>query len=169
LLLSPESYALHGATVVHSDRGGDVTYHGPGQIVGYPIINLRARGEGPLWYVRTLEETIIVSLRAYGITASRRDGARGVWAGDAKLAAIGVRVSSGVTMHGFALNVNTDLSYFQHIVPCGIRDGGVTSMQQLAGETFDIDDVQNDVAAAFGREFGYEIVEPERIGANVGS
>jgi len=159
LLLTREAYARRGAAVVHSDRGGDVTFHGPGQIVGYPIVNLRARGDGPLWYVRALEETLIATLRGYGIEAGRRDGARGAWCGDAKIAAIGVRVSGGVTMHGFALNVNTDLSWFDDIVACGLRDSSVTSMQAIAGEAFDLADVQADVARAFGREFGFEVVD----------
>jgi lipoate-protein ligase B len=158
LLLSREAYARRGAAVVHSDRGGDVTFHGPGQIVGYPIMDLRARREGPVQYVCALEETLIDALRGYGITGGRRDGARGVWVDGAKIAAIGVRVSRGVTMHGFALNVNTDLSYFDDIVPCGIRDGGVTSMQAIAGEAFEMADVMKDVASAFGRVFDCDFV-----------
>lgn len=146
-----------------------MTFHGPGQIVGYPIINLRARSGGPLWYVRTLEETLIDALRGYGIDGGRRDGARGIWVGDAKIAAIGVRVTRGITMHGFALNVDVDLSYFEHIVPCGIADAGVTSMQALTGDAFDMDDVQNDVASAFARQFGYEIEETSRVEVSVGS
>lgn len=169
LLLSRDAYATRGAAVVQSDRGGDVTFHGPGQIVGYPIINLRSRSGGPLWYVRTLEEMLIDALRGYGIDGRRRDGARGIWVGDAKIAAIGVRVTRGITMHGFALNVDVDLSYFDHIVPCGIAGAGVTSMQALTAEGFDIDDVQSDVASAFARQFGYEIEETARVEVNVGS
>jgi lipoate-protein ligase B len=161
LLLTREAYARWGAAVVHSDRGGDVTFHGPGQIVGYPIINLRARGEGPLWYVRGLEETLIATLRGYGIDAGRREGARGVFCGDAKIAALGVRVSRGVTMHGFALNVNTELSWFDDIVACGLRDVSVTSMEAIARDAFDIADVQADLARAFGRQFGFEMVEDD--------
>lgn len=159
LLLAREAYELRGATVVNSNRGGDVTFHGPGQIVGYPILNLRALGQGPSWYVRMLEEIMMDALRGYGIASERREGVRGVWAGDAKIGAIGVRVSRGVTMHGFALNVNTDLSYFDSIVPCGIRDGAMTSMQAVTGEAFDIGDVMNDVALAFGRQFEWEMFE----------
>jgi lipoate-protein ligase B len=159
LLLARDAYARRGAAVVQSDRGGDVTFHGPGQIVGYPILDLRKRGMGPVRYVCALEEMLIDALRGYGIDAGRRDGARGVWAGTSKIAAIGVRVTRGVSMHGFALNVNTDLSWFDDIVPCGIRDGGVTSMQAMTGETFDIGDVMSDVAPAFGRAFGVEVVE----------
>jgi len=159
LLLTREAYARRGASVVQSDRGGDVTFHGPGQLVGYPIIDLRGRHEGALWYVGMLEQTMIDALHGYGIDAGRRDGARGVWCGNEKIAAIGVRVSRGVTMHGFALNVQTDLSYFDAIVPCGIRDGGVTSMAERADEMFEMPDVMRDVASAFGRVFGYEIVD----------
>ncbi|MEX0749470.1 MAG: lipoyl(octanoyl) transferase LipB [Dehalococcoidia bacterium] len=162
LLLAREAYARRGAAVVQSDRGGDVTFHGPGQMVGYPIIDLRARGDGPLRYVQMLEATLIDALRGYGIDAGRREGARGVWAGASKIAAIGVRVSRGVTMHGFALNVNTDLSYFADIVPCGIRDGGVTSMREITGETFHVGDVMRDVASAFSRVFGVDFVEQQR-------
>lgn len=161
LLRGRDAYARRGATVVHSDRGGDVTFHGPGQIVGYPIMDLRKRGMGPVRYVCALEEMLIDALRGYGIDAARRDGARGVWAGRSKVAAIGVRVSRGVSMHGFALNVNTDLSWFDDIVPCGIRDGGVTSMAAIAGETFDVGDVMSDVASAFGRVFGVDFVEEQ--------
>jgi len=159
LLLAREAYARRGAAVVHSDRGGDVTFHGPGQIVGYPIMDLRKRGMGPVRYVCALEAMLIDALRGYGIDAGRREGARGVWAGTSKVAAIGVRVTRGVSMHGFGLNVNTDLSWFDDIVPCGIRDGGVTSMAAIAGETFDIGDVMRDVASAFGRVFGVEVVD----------
>jgi len=171
LLLSREAYARRGATVVHSDRGGDVTFHGPGQIVGYPIMDLRKRGMGPVRYVCALEEMLIDVLRGYGIEAGRREGARGVWArashgATSKVAAIGVRVTRGVSMHGFALNVNTDLSWFDDIVPCGIRDGGVTSMAAIAGETFDIGDVMRDVASAFGRAFGVGCVEGQQTTEN---
>jgi lipoate-protein ligase B len=169
LLRPRDAYAARGAAVVQSDRGGDVTFHGPGQIVGYPIINLRARNQGPVQYVRLLEETIIDALRGYGIEAGRREDARGVWVADAKIAAIGVRVSRGVTMHGFALNVNVDLSYFEDINPCGISDAGVTSMQTFTGDAFEIEDVMNDMAQAFGRQFGYEMVEFAETGAAVGS
>ena len=105
------------AEMYHTDRGGEVTYHGPGQLVGYPILDLRAAGLGPLAYVRALERVIISTLAELGIRATAEDRPTGVWVDDAKIAAIGVRVSRGVTMHGFALNVNPDLSYFNHIVP----------------------------------------------------
>jgi lipoate-protein ligase B len=157
LLLSQEAYLSRGATVHRTDRGGDVTFHGPGQVVGYPIVNIRARGAGPVSYVRALEAMLIDVLGRFGIEAGRSERNAGVWVGDAKIAAIGVRVSRGVTTHGFALNVNTDLSYFEHIVPCGLADASVTSIQALTGETFDIGDVEMEVAGAFARTFDMAI------------
>ncbi len=170
VLVSEEWLRAHGAEVIRSDRGGDVTYHGPGQIVGYPIVNLRARGDGPVAYVRALEATMIDALAAFGIEARRAAGRPGVWYGNAKIGAIGVRVSRGVTTHGFALNVNTDLSYFAHIVPCGIAGADVTSMQAIAGSRFAMRDAEDAIAAAFARIFGVEMIEESAtIGATVGS
>ncbi len=131
LLVAEEGLARLGASVYRVDRGGDVTFHGPGQLVGYPIFRLSDWGEGPLWYVRRLEDALIDTVAAFGVTAGRVERRPGVWVGHEKVAAIGVRVSRGVTSHGFALNVDTDLSYFQHIVPCGLADAGVTSMARL--------------------------------------
>ncbi len=168
LLLSREALLSRGAEMHHTDRGGDVTFHGPGQLVGYPILDLRSYGQGPVWYVRALESLILDVLSRYGIVAGRSESRPGVWVRDAKIAAIGVRVSRGVTTHGFALNVNTDLSYFRHIIPCGLADAAVTSMQALTGETFDMRDVEDEIAAAFARQFGFEIVEPALAGASSG-
>ena len=159
LLLSQEQYLARGASVQRTDRGGDVTFHGPGQIVGYPILDLRRFGLGPVAYVRGLEAMLADVLSRYGIVAARRDGQPGVWVGAEKIAAIGVRISRGVTTHGFALNVNTDLRYFRDIVPCGIADAGVTSMQRLAGEACDLDAVEEDVVDAFARRFGVDPIE----------
>jgi lipoic acid synthetase len=134
LLVPPASV---GAELVRSDRGGDVTYHGPGQLVGYPILDLTATpgsGRDVLAYVRALEAALIDALAALGIPAHRDDRYTGVWVGDAKLAAIGVRVARGRTMHGFALNVDVDLRMFDHIIPCGIRDRRVTSLRALLGD-----------------------------------
>jgi len=156
LLLSEQALRSRGAEVIRSDRGGDVTFHGPGQVVAYPILDLRAYGQGPVWYVRSLETILIDVLARFGIDAARSAGRPGVWVGDAKIAAIGVRVSRGVTTHGFALNVNTDLAYFQHIVPCGLADASVTSMRQLAGEEFDLRTVEDDIIDAFARQFDLE-------------
>ena len=130
ILVSPDTIHELGAGVYHTDRGGEATYHGPGQLVGYPILDLRAAGLGPLAYVRALERIIISTLAELGIHATSEDRPTGVWVDDAKIAAIGVRVSRGVTMHGFALNIDPDLSYFNHIVPCGMPDATVTSIAE---------------------------------------
>lgn len=161
LLLSQEAFLSRGAEVHRTDRGGDVTFHGPGQLVGYPILDIRPYGEGPSWYVRTLEAILIDVLGRFGITAARSERNPGVWIGDAKIAAIGVRVSRGVTTHGFALNVNTDLAYFQHIIPCGLAGAGVTSMQQRTGDTFDMREVEDEVARAFERHFKLTVEEDD--------
>lgn len=139
--------------LVHIGRGGDVTFHGPGQIVGYPIIDLRACGKGVLWHVGNLERTIQHALLDYGIetTTDRRN--RGVWVGDEKIAAIGVRIVRQITMHGFALNVAVDLSYYNAIVPCGIRDKGVTSLDRLA-EGVEMEGVKARVVERFLEVFG---------------
>lgn len=161
LLASAPMLAARGAEAIRVDRGGDVTFHGPGQLVGYPILDLRA-----LWgaadvprYVSSLERVISGALATYGIEAGCRDGRPGVWVGNDKIAAIGVRVSRGVTMHGFALNIATDLSYFDLIVPCGIRDGGVTSMERILGSAPSSVAVATRVEEAFADVFGLEIVE----------
>lgn len=133
LLVSPERLDALGATVLDVDRGGDITYHGPGQLVGYPIFDLTARGRDVHAYVRGLEEALIRLLTRFNIAASRSPGLTGVWVGDEKIAAIGVRITRWITLHGFALNVNPDLTYFEAIVPCGIRDRGVTSMARSLG------------------------------------
>ncbi len=166
LLLSEAALLSRGAEVHRTDRGGDVTFHGPGQLVAYPIINIRSCGQGPSTYVRMLEATLIDVLAHFGITAARSERKPGVWVGDAKIAAIGVRVSRGVTTHGFALNVNTDLAYFQHIIPCGLVGTDVTSMQHIAGTTFDMRTIEDEVAAAFARHFNVAMVDDTR-GAGV--
>lgn len=159
LLFDPELFDEIGAEVHQTDRGGDVTFHGPGQVVGYPILNLRRYGKGPVWYVRSLEAALIDTLSSFGIVGDRAEGRPGVWVGGAKIAAIGVRISRGVTMHGFALNVNTDLSYFDHIVPCGLSDIQVTSMERLTGERLEMDTVADQVASAVATTFDLELVE----------
>jgi lipoate-protein ligase B len=142
------------AEVHHVDRGGEVTYHGPGQLVGYPIVNLRQWRGGPLKFVQALELTLISALAEYGIMAESEDRPTGVWVGNAKIAAIGVRVSQGVSMHGFALNVSPDLSYFKHIVPCGLPDADVTSMAQQSDYAPEVGDVAELVTRCFGEAFG---------------
>tara|TARA_B100000315_G_C14594741_1_gene598188 strand:+ start:4089 stop:4868 length:780 start_codon:yes stop_codon:yes gene_type:complete len=137
------------------ERGGDVTYHGPGQIVGYPILDLHDHKMSISWYMRSLEEVIINSLSQFGIAAERRNGLTGVWVGDMKIAALGVRISRWVTMHGFALNVNTDLSYFDGIIPCGIFEYGVTSMEMMLGEKIALPQVEEVLIKEFMKTFNF--------------
>lgn len=161
LLAAPEALAERGARVVESDRGGDITFHGPGQVVAYPILSLRRRGIGPNDYVRGLEETLIRALAGFGIDAARSAGRPGVWVGGDKIAAIGVRLRGGVTTHGFALNVTTDLSFFKAIVPCGISGAGVTSIERESRAAPDIEAVHDALLAAFGDVFESELVDGE--------
>ncbi len=128
LLAQPAEVEVHA-----TNRGGDITYHGPGQLVGYPILDLAVIRKDVVWYVRSLEEALIAALAEFGIAAGRHPGLTGVWVGPGKIAAIGVHISRWVTSHGFALNVHPDLRYFQCIVPCGIREYGVTSMERVLG------------------------------------
>jgi len=139
--------------VFNIERGGDITFHGPGQLVGYPILDLSNYKKSVSWYMRTLEQVLIDTLIEFKITAHRNDGLTGVWVGDEKIAALGVRISRWVTMHGFALNVNPDLSFYDGIIPCGIFDHGVTSMEQLLGETQNSDNVKNMVIEKFNKYF----------------
>ena len=164
-LLDPGKLAARGVGVYETDRGGLVTYHGPGQLVAYPILMLREWG-GPVKYVRTLERVIIDTLADFGITGNTIDGVTGVWAGGGKIASIGVKVSRGVSYHGLALNVNTDLSYFGHIIPCGLHDVEVTSMARLLGQDVDIEMVQYSLAYHFGRQMGFQMVEAEPSAAS---
>ncbi len=143
-----------GVEFVETDRGGDVTFHGPGQVVGYAIVDLTQRKRDLHRYLRDIEEVIVRAVAEFGIDAGRVPGLTGVWVGDAKLAAIGVRVSRWITHHGFALNVDTDLSYFDLIVPCGITDKRVTSMKKLLGRDIDRDVVEDALARSFSRVFG---------------
>ena len=147
-----------GVELFETGRGGDVTYHGPGQLIGYPIIKLAPDRCDVRRYVRDLEEALIRVAADFGVSAGRLDGLTGVWVGDEKLAAIGIRISRWVTMHGFAFNVTTDLSYFQLIVPCGIADHGVTSLQKLLGVTVEMDAVAQSAARHFGEVFEREMV-----------
>jgi len=149
ILASAESLATRSIEVHEAGRGGDVTYHGPGQIVGYPIIDLNSHRRDVHRYVRDLETVLIRTAGDYGISAHRVDGLTGVWVGDEKLAAIGVRIARWVTSHGFALNVNTYLDHFDLIVPCGIADRGVTSMARLLGRSLDTAEVANRIIEQF--------------------
>ena len=139
--------------VFNIERGGDITFHGPGQLVGYPILDLSNYKKSVSWYMRTLEQVLIDTLIEFKIIAQRNDGLTGVWVGDEKIAALGVRISRWVTMHGFALNVNPDLSFYDGIIPCGIFDHGVTSMEQLLVETQNNDNVKNMVIEKFNKYF----------------
>jgi len=151
-----------GVAVVEADRGGQVTYHGPGQLVGYPIVDIGPQGD-LVRYVRDLEEVLIRALRRYGIEGSRVPGASGVWVGLSKIGAIGVKVSRGITKHGYALNVSPDLGYFRGIVPCGIVDRGVTSVAELNGDAPGVEVFAQDVASEFGGVFGCEIRAAELV------
>lgn len=145
------------AEFVKIDRGGDITYHGPGQVVGYPILDLDRHFTDVHKYLRYLEEVIIRVCSDYGFEAGRIEGLTGVWVNEKKICAMGIRCSRWVTMHGFALNVNSDLSYFGHIVPCGIEDKAVTSLQDLLGEEVDLQKVKKRIAHHFGEVFGVEV------------
>ena len=159
LLISVEQLAARGAQVFEIDRGGDVTYHGPGQLVGYPILDLAKHRRDIAWYMRSLEEVLLEVAGDYGIRAERLAGAPGVWVGNDKLAAMGVHISRWVTSHGFAFNVNTDLRYFDWIVPCGLHDKGVTSLQKLLGRPVEMEEVAGRIVQHFGRVFELEMVE----------
>lgn len=141
LLADVATLARLGATCHRVDRGGDITYHGPGQLVGYPIVALAGAGRRVRDYVAALETALIATAAHFGVTATAARGLTGIWVGDEKLAAIGIRVSHGVAYHGFALNVATDLAYFRHIVPCGLAGKGVTSLTALLGHPVAVDAV----------------------------
>ena len=160
LLLSPEQTKAKGIAVYETDRGGQVTFHGPGQLVAYPVVDLREWG-GPLKYVRALERIIVDTLADFQIKAGLVEGLTGVWVGDAKLAAIGVKISRGVAYHGFAINVSTDLSYYDYIVPCGIEDRPVTTMAQLLGSPVDMEEVQYSLVYRFGRGMGFHMEDTD--------
>ena len=136
-----------------------MTYHGPGQLVGYPLINLKPDRCDVHAYVRDIEEVLIRTLGDYGVKGERIKGLTGVWVGDEKVAAIGVRIARWITSHGFALNVNTDLSYFEMIVPCGITDRGVTSLARLVGRALDVGEVAAVVTRHFGEVFDREVIQ----------
>ncbi|PWN06056.1 lipoyl(octanoyl) transferase LipB [Rhodohalobacter mucosus] len=145
------------AEYVETDRGGDITYHGPGQIVGYPILDLDGYFTDIHKYLRYLEEVIIRTCAEYGISAGRIDGLTGVWVEDEKICAMGIRCSRWVTMHGFALNVNTDLNYFNHIVPCGISNKAVTSLEKILGDAVDPAEVRVLLMKHFSEVFGVDV------------
>src|SRR3989454_8816047 len=166
LLASEHVLRQKGVEFHTTDRGGDITYHGPGQIVGYPILNLGAIRRDVVWYVRMLEEAMIRATSEFGITAERVAGKTGIWvkSGDTeeKLAAIGVHISRWVTSHGFAYNVSTDLRYFDLIVPCGIADRKATSLEKLLGRSLDEKEVAPRIAKHLGELLGLEMKETSR-------
>ena len=158
ILVPMETLRAAGAEVHRVTRGGEATYHGPGQLVGYTIINLYHHQRKLRLFIERMEEVFIRLLdRHYGIAAHRDDEHRGVWVGDEKIAAIGISVSRGITMHGFAFNVDPDLSHFNWIVPCGIRDRGVTSLARLSGSPPDPKKVKDQVVETFGEVYGYTL------------
>jgi lipoyl(octanoyl) transferase len=154
ILASEETLAAHGIDVVEAGRGGDITYHGPGQVVGYPIVDLKPDRCDVHRYVRDLEEVLIGTAADFGVDAARVEGLTGVWVGQEKLAAIGVRIARWITSHGFAFNVSTDLDYFNLIVPCGIADRGVTSLERLLGRPIPTAEVEDRIVANFNTVFG---------------
>jgi len=159
LLVAPGELSKRGIHFQVISRGGDITYHGPGQLVGYPILDLNKLNRDVHKYLRNLEEMIIQALQDFDIKAERRKGLAGVWVLEKKIASIGVGIKRWITYHGFALNVNTDLSYFQMIVPCGIEGVSVTSMKEMTREKEDLDimKVETSVINAFSRVFDIEL------------
>jgi lipoyl(octanoyl) transferase len=159
VLLAPDALAEHGVELFESGRGGDVTYHGPGQLVGYPVLDLRPDRCDVHRYVRDIEEVMIRTAAQFGIRAERAAGLTGAWVGNEKLAAIGVRIARWITSHGFALNVATNLSHFNFIVPCGIPDRGVTSLERLLGREVAMAHVESEIVTAFVTVFGRKPLE----------
>ncbi len=153
IVATPEALEAAGVSVFETGRGGDVTYHGPGQLVGYPILDLKPDRCDVHRYVRDLEEVMIRTAAVLGVTSGRFPGLTGAWVGREKLAAIGVRIARWVTSHGFALNVNTSLGHFDLIVPCGITDKGVTSLQKILGHPVQMDEAMAAAEAAFHEVF----------------
>lgn len=159
LLLDEKLLIEQGIDLFEIDRGGDITYHGPGQIVGYPILKLNELYEDTHRYLRELEEVIIRVLNEYNIQAYRIPEYTGVWVNDEKIAAIGIKISRWVTMHGFAFNINTNLEFFDKIIPCGIFDKGVTSLKKVLGKNVDLSEVGNFLIKHFVDVFKYKNIE----------
>jgi len=164
LLASDEALRAERVRFFETERGGDITYHGPGQLVGYPILHLGEGKRDVRKYVTNLEEVLIRTVAEYGITAERIEGRRGIWVGNEKIAAIGVRIARWVTSHGFALNVTTNLGHFRFITPCGLQGTGVTSIARQTGRDVSLDEVREIVAAKFAEIFDRELIpRPESI------
>jgi lipoyl(octanoyl) transferase len=157
ILFGDDELRKIGAEKFEIERGGDVTFHGPGQLVGYPLLNLSHFKEDLGWYLRALEETVILVLQEYAVTGFRVAGRTGVWVGEAgneeKICAIGIKTSRWCTMHGFAFNINTDLSYFERIIPCGIGDKNVTSLKKILKREIDLQDVKEKYRKNFAKVF----------------
>ena len=163
ILVDPEALRALGITVARTDRGGRVTYHGPGQLVGYPILNLSPDRRDVGRYLRDLEEVLIRTLARFGVAADRKPGLTGVWVAEEKIAAIGVHLARWVTTHGFALNVATDLSHFDLIVPCGLRARDIASMHRILGRPVTVEEVAAALVPEFATVFGREMVEGEVV------
>jgi lipoyl(octanoyl) transferase len=158
LLLSQQELKKKKIQFFEIDRGGDITYHGPGQLVGYPILNLENLKKDIHWYLRTLEQIIMETLQEYTIPSRRIHGLTGVWIDNKKICAIGIKTTRWVTMHGFALNINTDLAPFQAIVPCGIQQMGITSIAEQVGNIIPLDEVITILLQKFSAIFGVKII-----------
>jgi lipoate-protein ligase B len=163
IIVPEETLVKEGIPVFHTNRGGDVTYHGPGQLVGYPILNLREDGLTVHQYVWNLEEVVIRTLADFGIGGQRVSGRRGVWVREEKVCALGLRVSGEVSMHGFALNVNTNLKYFTYIIPCGITGVSITSVSKLLGHEVEIGEIQENLLRHFSQVFRLTLEYGERL------
>lgn len=157
ILAAPEVLRREGILVYETDRGGDITYHGPGQLVGYPILDLRQHGGSVRRIIYNYEEIFIRVLREFGLIGSRHDNYPGVWFGGENICAVGVGVSNGVVYHGFAFNINTNLRHFSYITPCGITGKGVTSLQKIFGREIDEDEVRQKTVRYFGEVFHLEM------------
>ncbi len=163
IIVPEETLVKEGIPVFHANRGGDITYHGPGQLVGYPILNLRENGLTVHQYVWNLEEIVIRALADFGIGGQRVSGRRGVWVGEEKVCALGLRISGEVSMHGFALNVNTNLKYFTYIIPCGITGVSITSVSKLLGHEIEIGEIQESLLRHFSQVFKLTLEYGERL------
>lgn len=157
LLAEPNKLQSLKVEVHKTDRGGDITYHGLGQLVGYPILDLKQHRRDISWYMDTLEQVLICTANDFGVTASSRNGMRGIWVGKEKLGSLGVHISRWITSHGFALNVNTDLTYFDHIVPCGLEGVRMTSLQKLTGKKVSLKYVGESIVDHFVKLFSLEV------------
>lgn len=160
ILVSRDVLLEEGIELFHVDRGGDITFHGPGQLVGYPILSLADRPGGPSRYLRDLEQVIITGLEDFGVSAGRIPSLTGVWVKDEKIAAIGVKITARrVTIHGFALNVSTDLSHFARIIPCGIREKSVTSLGRFLNRSVTVQEAGKSICSAMGEVFGLDMTD----------